>query len=140
MTSDSRVSTVTDGLRRFFRLPRETPRVAAPIWPLTRVWLGCVAAGAGLSALGWSEGPVLMVVVTVYAMLDDVIQGVRSRWPAPAVGLLAGWSVDRLVGIGVPAPTDPDWADYPALALGSLAALAAFAAITRLPGPGPSGP
>jgi hypothetical protein len=39
------------------------------------------------------------------------------------------------VDIGVPDATDPLWADYLGLAFGSLAALAAFVVITRVPGP-----
>jgi uncharacterized membrane protein YccC len=132
--SDSRMRTFIDNLARFFLLPRQAQRGDAPVLPLVRVWLFCLAAGAGLSALGWSEASVVMVVGTVCGMLDDVGKGVRNRWPALGVGLLAGWSVDKLVGVGMSAPTDPDWADYPDLALGSLAALAAFAAITRLSG------
>lgn len=126
--------TFTDGLRRFFWLPRQTPRGVAPVWPLIRVWLFCVALGAGVSALGWSDGLGLMAVITVYAMLDDVGKGMRYRWPAFTVGLLLGWSADKLTSAGLSAPTDPDWADYAGLALGSLVAPAAFAAVTRLPG------
>jgi hypothetical protein len=75
-----------------------------------------------------------MAVFTVFAMLDDVGKGMRYRWPTFAVGLLVGWSANQLTGAGLSAPTDPDWADYPGLAFGSLVALATFAAITRLPG------
>lgn len=57
----------------------------------------------------------------------------RYRWPAFAVGLLVGWSADKLTGAGLSAPTDPGWADYPGLASGSLVALVTFAVITRLP-------
>jgi hypothetical protein len=132
--SDDEDRTFSDRLRRFFWLPRETPRGPAPIWPLIRVWLFCIAVGAGASALGWGDGLGLMVLGTVFAMLDDVVKAVRCRWPAFAVGLLAGWSAEKLASAGLSAPTAPVWADFPSLAFGSLAALATFAAITRLSG------
>lgn len=119
--------------RRFFWLPRREPRDAAPVLPLARVWLCGGAVAAGTVVIGWFDVVVLAVVGTVFAMLDDVIKGVRHRWPAFVVGLGAGWSVGRLVGAGVPASVDPDWASYSGLVCGSLAAFVAFAAITRLP-------
>ncbi|MGW4983127.1 hypothetical protein [Streptomyces mirabilis] len=65
--------------------------------------------------------------------LARLIKGVRHRWPAFVAALSAGWSADRLIRAVVSAPTDPDWADWPGLACGSLAAFATFVAITRLP-------
>ncbi|MEV7344932.1 hypothetical protein [Streptomyces sp. NPDC093544] len=88
-------------------------------------------------ALGWTDAVVVIGVGTVGAMVDDLINGVRYRWPALTVGLLVFWSVGRLVRTGMPAPADPDWADYPALVCGSLAALVVFAAITRIRPPRP---
>ena len=134
MTSDgSERTNFTEAVRRFFRLPAQATRDPAPVVPLARVWLiGCLAFGAGLAALGWGDELSLMGVVTVLSLLDDVIKGVRYRWPAFGSGLLAGWAVTRLANAVIPAPDDPDWADYPGLALGTLAAFLAFAAITRL--------
>lgn len=40
-----------------------------------------------------------MVVITVLALLDDVVRGVRYRRPAFAAGLLIGWCVDRLADV-----------------------------------------
>ncbi|MER5341235.1 hypothetical protein ABT030_13020 [Streptomyces mirabilis] len=100
-------------MRRFFWLPRQASRGAAPVRPLARVWVFVVAAGAGAAALGWGDMVVVVMFVgTVQALLDDVVRAVVS------------------------APTDPDWAewaDWPGLACGSLAAFATFVAITRLP-------
>ncbi|MFD8003102.1 hypothetical protein [Streptomyces mirabilis] len=76
---------------------------------------------------------VVMFVGIVQALLDDVIKGVRHRWPAFVAALSAGWSTDRLIGAVVSSPTDPDWADWPGLACGSLAAFATFVTVTHLP-------
>lgn len=122
-----------ESVRRFFWLPPGEQRDVAPVLPLARVWFFGAAAGAGAVAIGWFDVAVLVVVGTVYALLDDVIKGVRHRWPAFVVGLGVGWSVGTLVDAGVPASVDPGWASYPGLVCGSLAAFVAFAAITRLP-------
>ncbi|MET7851864.1 hypothetical protein ABZT48_27295 [Streptomyces avermitilis] len=133
--SDDRDRGFTERVRRFFRFPRQAPRGTAPIRPLAWCWLFGAAWGTGAAALGWSDGVDLMVVVTVFALLDDVIKGVRHRWPAFAVGSLGGWAADRLVEGEVATSGDPGWAAYPGLAVGTLVAFAVFAAITRLPGP-----
>jgi len=75
----------------------------------------------------------LMVTVTLCALLDDVIKGVRYRWSAFVVGLLGGWAANRLVKGGLPASDDPGWAAFPGLAVGTLVAFALFAAVTHLP-------
>ncbi|MEV0224796.1 hypothetical protein [Streptomyces sp. NPDC050704] len=134
MTSDNEEHGFTGSVRRFFWLPRHAPRHAAPVWPLARVWLFIVAAGAGAAALGWGDlVVVLMFVGIVHALLDDVINGVRHRWPAFVAGLSAGWCVDRLAEAVLSAPADPHWADWAGLTCGSLAAFATFVAVTRLP-------
>jgi peptidoglycan/LPS O-acetylase OafA/YrhL len=136
VVSDDRYRSYTfvESVRRFFWLPREVPQAPAPALPLARVGIFNVAAGAGIAALGWGDQVVLIMLGSMFAMVDDVIKGVRYRWPGFVVGLAAAWGADRLVRAVNSAPADPDWADYPALATGSLAALVAFAAITRLPG------
>lgn len=134
MTSDDKARGFAERVRRFFWLPRGASRGAAPIMPLARVWAACVAVAAGAAAVGWGDMVVVLIFVgTVSALTDDVTEGVRYRWPAFVVGLLAGWGADRLVRAGTPAPADPDWADYPALAVGSLVAFVIFVGITRLP-------
>ncbi|MFE9993968.1 hypothetical protein [Streptomyces avermitilis] len=134
MRPDGRGRGFTEGVRRFFWFPRQASRGAAPLRPLAWCWLFGVAWGAGAAALGWSDGVDLMVVVTVFALLDDVIKGVRHRWPAFVVGSLSGWAAGRLVTGGVSASGDSGWAAYSGLAAGTLVACAIFAAITRLPG------
>ncbi|GAA4052940.1 hypothetical protein [Streptomyces shaanxiensis] len=121
-------------VRRFFWLPRGTPRHPAQPVPLLRVWLALLALGAGGAALGleW-EGTFVMWLGTVYAMLDDVIKGVRHRWPAFAAALAVGWVVDRLAYAVVPAASDSLWGEYGVYVAWTLAALATFTAITRLP-------
>lgn len=120
-------------LRRFW-LPRETPRSPAPPVPLLRIWLLCLAFGAVLAALGWDEEHFMMTYAAVFAMLDDVVAGVRHRWPALVAGLAAGWAADRLMRAGVPDPGSA-WGEYSVLAVGTLTALATFASVSRLPRP-----
>jgi len=121
-------------VRRFFWLPRGTPRGAASVQPLARVWIAVAVVGAGGAALGWGDFvSAAMLVGTVCALLDDVIEGVRHRWLAFVAGLLGGWSADKLVRAVTDEPADPDWADYPALAAGTLTAVVLFVVITRLP-------
>jgi hypothetical protein len=136
---DDAIRTFFENLRRFFWHPRRASR-AAPLRPLAAVWLFCVAAGAGVGALGWGDGFAVMMFAPVYAMLDDVIAGVRHRWAAFAAGLAAGYWAGRLVRPGADVRSDAVWADYPSLVLGSLAALAVFAAISRLPRAGANPP
>ncbi|MFF1450776.1 hypothetical protein ACFVYF_21930 [Streptomyces sp. NPDC058274] len=140
-TSDHAPRGFTRSVRRFFWLPRDAPRDAAPIRPLARVWAALAVVGAGFAALGWGDMVVIVCVLGVlHALVDEVNNGVRHRWPAFVAALGAGWAVDRLVRAVTSAPTDPDWADYPGLAAGSLAAFAIFVAVTRLPGRPAGGP
>ncbi|MGI5379111.1 hypothetical protein ACQEV2_33660 [Streptomyces sp. CA-251387] len=121
-------------VRRFFWLPGGTPRHPARPLPLLRVWLFLLAVGAGGAALGleW-EGTFAMLLGTVYAMLDDVIEGVRHRWPAFVAASSVGWAVDRLAYAAVPAVSDALWGEYAVHAVWTLACLATFVAISRLP-------
>ncbi|MGW7049164.1 hypothetical protein ACWGDT_42215 [Streptomyces avermitilis] len=99
----------TEGARRFFWFPRRASRGAAPLRPPAWCRLLGVARGAGAAALGWSDGVDLMAVATVFALPDDVIKGVRHRWPAFAVGALGGWAAGRLVTGGACVSGDPGW-------------------------------
>ncbi|MGP4084267.1 hypothetical protein [Streptomyces sp. KR55] len=123
------------GVRRFFWLPRGMPRHPAPAVPLLWVWLFCLAVGAGAAALDWDEGPFLMMLGTVGSMLDDVIKGVRHRWPAFVSALAVGWAVDRLAYAVAPVSASP-WGEYSVYAGCTLAALTTFVAVSRLPRPG----
>jgi hypothetical protein len=132
MTLDDEDRGFVEGVRRFFWFPRGEPREAAPIAPLARVWFFGSAAVAGCVAVGWTGFVDFIVIGTVFAMLEDLITGVRNRWPAFIAGLLVFWSVGKSAWRVMPAPADPDWADYPVLVCGSLAAFVVFAAITRV--------
>lgn len=124
-------------VRRFFWLPRGTPHHPAQPVPLLRVWFGLLALGAGGAALGleW-EGTFVMWLGTVFAMLDDVIEGVRHRWPAFVTAMAVGWGVDRLAHVVVPDASDSLWGEYGVHAVWTLAALSTFVAVTRLPSRG----
>ena len=122
-----------ESVRRFFWIPRGEPRDPAPVLPLAWVWVFGAATWAGLVAIGWLDVVIVTLVGTVFPMLDDVIDGVRLRWPAFVLGLAVGFAVGRLVRAAGLVPADSDWASYPAFVCGSLAALVTFAAITRLP-------
>ncbi|MET7701727.1 MULTISPECIES: hypothetical protein [unclassified Streptomyces] len=132
MTSDGSERGFVEGVRRFFRLPGQAAGDPAPVVPLAQAWLFCLAFGAFMAAIGWGDQVLVMALVTVLALLDDVTKGVRYRHPAFGGGLLVGWAAGRLAHAAIPAPDDPDWADYPGLAVGTLAAFVTFAAITRL--------
>ncbi|WP_234342903.1 hypothetical protein [Streptomyces fulvoviolaceus] len=120
-------------VRRFFWLPRETPRSPVAAWPTLQVWLFCLAVGAVGAALSWEEqGPLLMMVVVLMEMFENVVKGVRHRWPAFVAALAVGWGVNRLAYAGVP-DSDSLWGGYCVYALWTLAALATFVAVTRLP-------
>jgi hypothetical protein len=79
------------------------------------------AVGAGLDQTGPAARP-------APERVEEAVAATRLKTPC------AEWSANQLTDAGLSAPTDADWADYPGLAFGSLVALAAFAAITRLPG------
>lgn len=123
---------VVQGLRRFFWMPRGTPRGPAAAVPLLRAWLFCLAGGALSAAFGWDDGLWLMGLVAAMAMLDDVTEGVRHRWPAFWVALVAGWAAAKLTRAAVPAAADSLWDEMSVAAVGTLAALATFVAISRL--------
>ncbi|WP_405590968.1 hypothetical protein [Streptomyces sp. NBC_01092] len=123
---------VVRSVRRFFRIPRGEPRHPSRVLPSLRICVFCLAVGALAAWAGWDEGPVVMTVAAVWSMLDDVIDGVRHRWPAFAAGLAVGWSVNRLMHASLNAPDSP-WGEYPVYASTTLAALATFVAITHLP-------
>lgn len=123
---------VVRSVRRFFWLPRGTPRHPSPVVPTLRISVFCLATGALATWAGWDEGPVVMTLATVWSMLDDVIDGVRHRWPAFAAGLAVAWGVNRLAHASLHAP-DASWGEYSVYASTTLAALATFVAVTRLP-------
>ncbi|MFI9778180.1 hypothetical protein ACIHCV_26270 [Streptomyces sp. NPDC051956] len=128
---------VTQHITRFFWLPRGTERRQPTSYArLTGIWLASIAVGTAVTAAGWDEeygGADIMTVIVVLNVLDDIITGVRHRWPAAlaAVGLLYGGS--RLTGAVLSDSPEPAWATTIAAAVGVTLALAATAAVTRLP-------
>ncbi|MET7442935.1 hypothetical protein ACFYQQ_00145 [Streptomyces sp. NPDC005496] len=111
-----------------------TPRSAAPLVPLARVWLFDLVYGACVAAAGWRDAVDFMVVIAMLGMADAIDEKVRHGWWALAAGVAAGTSVlplAREAGLG---SEDSPWAAYPVFAAASLVALAVFAAVTRLPG------
>ncbi|CAM5514780.1 hypothetical protein [Streptomyces aurantiogriseus] len=120
-------------VRRFFWLPRGTPRRPAPPRPLLETWLFGLAFGAVAAALGWEEGPIMMTVIAELELLRTVAQGVRLRWPAFLAALAVGWAVNRLGYALLPAATDSPWGAFCVYAVWILAALTTFGAVTRLP-------
>jgi hypothetical protein len=129
--------TVAQHITRFFWLPRGTERHRPTSYArLTGIWLASIAVGTAVTAAGWYEeygGADVMTVIVVLNVIDDIITGVRHRWPAAlaAVALLYGGS--RLAEALLSDSLDPAWATTIAAAVGVTLALAATAAITRLP-------
>ncbi|MFJ3223323.1 hypothetical protein ACIPJS_08135 [Streptomyces sp. NPDC086783] len=111
-----------------------TPRSAAPLVPLARVWLFDLVYGACVAAAGWRDAVGFMVIIAGIGMADAIDEKVRHGGWALAAGVAAGTCIlmlARAAGLG---PADSPWAAYPVFAAASLAALAVFAAVTRLPG------
>ncbi|ELP70163.1 hypothetical protein STRTUCAR8_10144 [Streptomyces turgidiscabies Car8] len=74
-----------------------------------------------------------MAVMLLFHVIDDIIEGVRHRWPAAlaAVGLM--WGASRLTNMVLPGSLDAAWAATLAAAVGVTLGLAAAATITRFP-------
>ncbi|MFH8734211.1 MULTISPECIES: hypothetical protein [unclassified Streptomyces] len=129
--------TVAQHITRFFWLPRGTERHQPTSYArLTGIWLASIAVGTAVTAAGGAEeygGADIMTVIVVLNVIDDIITGVRHRWPAAlaAVALLYGGS--RLTGAVLSDSLDTDWATTIAAAVGVTLALAATATLTRLP-------
>ncbi|MBA2809890.1 hypothetical protein E0500_021425 [Streptomyces sp. KM273126] len=129
---------VVGHVRRFFWLPRGTPRDPAPAPPLLRAWLRCLVVGAFLAQFTWDEEaarPVLMTVFVGMPMLDLVIKGVRNRWPAFVAAWLVLGNFAMLASAAVPALTESLWGEFAVFAPATAVALATFVGVTRLPWP-----
>ncbi|MCX5084523.1 hypothetical protein [Streptomyces sp. NBC_00401] len=129
--------TVAQHITRFFWFPRGAERHRPTSYArLTGIWLASIAVGAAVTAAGGDEefgGADIMTVIVVLNLIDDIITGVRHRWPAAlaAVALLYGGS--RLAEALLSDSLAPAWARSIAAAVGVTLALAATATITRLP-------
>jgi len=120
-------------VQRFFWLPPDVPRPPAQVLANLWIWLLCLAVGALGAALGLEEeGPVVMTTLVLLNLLDDVSTGVRHRWPAFVAALASGWGVNRFAHASVPS-SDSLWDEYGIYALWTLAAMATFVAVSRLP-------
>ncbi|WP_151475495.1 hypothetical protein [Streptomyces albicerus] len=123
-------------VRRFFWLPREMPRRPAPVAPLVQAWLFCLVVGAFFAMVTWDEEvttPSMMTVVVWVATLDEVIKGVRHRWPAFLTAWVVCWGLPFLLSAAVPALEDSLWGEFAAFAPATAASVATFIGITRLP-------
>ncbi|MEU5950839.1 hypothetical protein [Streptomyces sp. NPDC047525] len=103
------------------------------------IWLAVLAVGAVVTATGWDEefgGSYLMAVLLVLNAVDDIIGGVRHRWPAALAAVVVLLAASRLTGAVLPGSLDAAWEATLATAVGVTLGLAAAAAITRLPFPG----
>ncbi|MFD0548211.1 hypothetical protein ACFQ0X_02825 [Streptomyces rectiviolaceus] len=131
--------TVNQRVARFFWLPRDARRKQpTPCWRLVGIWLSVLAIGAGFTATGWDAefgGSYLMAVMLVLNAVDDIIGGVRHRWPAALAAVVVLPVASRLTGAVLPGSLDAAWAQTAAAAVGVTLGLAAAAAITRIPLP-----
>jgi hypothetical protein len=121
-------------VRRFFRLPRGTPREPAQALPLLHVWLVTLVIGAVAAAVHWADGHVVLGALLFAALVDEMAKGVRHRWPALAAALFVVWAAAWLAHALVPGAADSVWREYAVYALSTLPGLAAFVSVTRLPG------
>ncbi|MFD3310372.1 hypothetical protein [Streptomyces sp. NPDC058694] len=123
-------------VRRFFWLPREMPRRPAATLPLVRSWLFAVAVGALFAVFTPDDDvltPSIMTVVLWVATLDDVIKGVRHRWPAFLISWAVGWGLVRLLSAKLPGLGDSHWEEFAVFAPATAVTVAVFVEITRLP-------
>lgn len=131
--------TVHQRVTRFFRLPSDARREQpTSCRRLVGIWLAALAIGAGFTACGWDDefgGSPLMAVMLGLYVVDDIIGGVRHRWPAALAAVAVLFGASRLTGALLPGSLDAAWAATLAAAVGVTFGLAAAAAITRLPLP-----
>ncbi|GAA1937012.1 hypothetical protein GCM10009837_74020 [Streptomyces durmitorensis] len=131
---------VNQRVKRFFRLPRDAARKPpTPYGRLVGIWLAVLAVGAVVTATGWDDefgGSYLMAVLLVLNAVDDIIGGVRHRWPAALAAVVVLPAASRLTGAVLPGSLDAAWEATLAAAVGVTLGMAVAAAITRLPFPG----
>jgi hypothetical protein len=128
---------IVQHITRFFWLPSGVRRQPPwSLWRLAGLWLFVLAFGAGLTAIGWDDesgGSHLMVLLLLFHVVDDIIQGVRHRWPAALAAVTLLWGASRLTSTALPGSLDEAWAQTIAAAVGVTFGLTASAAITRIP-------
>ncbi|MER7576985.1 hypothetical protein [Streptomyces sp. NPDC126514] len=126
---------IVQHITRFFWLPpgvRRQPPTS--VWRLTGLWLFALACGASLTAIGWDDA------FGGNHLLDEIIQGVRHRWPAALAAVTLLWGGGRLTSTALPGSLEEAWAHAIAAAVGVTLGLTASAAITRIPGRRPHQP
>ncbi|MER7569311.1 hypothetical protein ABTZ93_41455 [Streptomyces sp. NPDC097941] len=128
---------IVQHITRFFWLPpgvRQQP--PASVWRLAGLWLFALAFGASLTAIGWDGefgGSYLMALLLLFHVADDIIQGVRHRWPAALAAVTLLWGASQLTSSALPGSLDEAWAQTIAAAVGVTFGLTASAAITWIP-------
>lgn len=122
---------------RFFWIPRGVRRQPpTPVRRLVGLWLAMLALGAGFTAFGWDDelgGSHPMVVMLLFHVVDDIIEGVRHRWPAALAAVALLWGAGRLTNTVLPDSLDAPWAATIAAAVGTTLGMAVAATITRFP-------
>ncbi|MFF1723260.1 hypothetical protein [Streptomyces sviceus] len=128
---------IVQHVTRFFWLPPTVTRQPpTSVWRLAKLWLFALAFGAGLTAMGWADEPGgshLMAVLLLFHVVDDIIQGVRHRWPAALAAVTLLWGASRLTSTALPGSLDEAWAQTVAAAVGVTLGITASAAITWIP-------
>ncbi|MFF1398225.1 hypothetical protein ACFVZD_30985 [Streptomyces sp. NPDC058287] len=129
--------TVAGHITRFFWLPRGTERHRPTSYArMTGIWLTSIAVGTAVTVAGGDEeygGADIMTVIVVLNVIDDIITGVRHRWPAALAAVVLLYGGSRLAEALLSDSLDPVWARTVAAGVGVTLALAATASITRLP-------
>ncbi|MFF8641334.1 hypothetical protein [Streptomyces sp. NPDC015345] len=131
-----RKHSVVRRVTRIFWIPRGAERRRPmPVRRLAGLWLSMLALGAGLTALRWDDalnGSHLMTMMLLFHVVDDIVEGVRNRWPAALAAVALLWGTSRLTRAVLPASLDAAWAATIAAAVGATLGLAVAATITRI--------
>lgn len=129
--------TVVQRITRFFWIPRSARRQQpTPCWRVIGLGLSVLAFGAGVTAVGWDDefgGSYIMAMMLLLNVVDDIIKGVRHRWPAALAAVTLRSGASWLTSTVLPSSLDAAWAKTIAAAVGVTIGFAVAAAITRLP-------
>ncbi|MES4909441.1 MULTISPECIES: hypothetical protein [unclassified Streptomyces] len=129
--------TVVQHIKRFFWIPRSARRrQPTPCWRVIGLCLSVLAFGAGVTAVGWDDefgGSYIMAMMLLLNVVDDIIKGVRHRWPAALAALAILSGASWLTSAVLPGSLGAAWANTIAAAVGVTLGFAVAAGITRLP-------
>ncbi|MEV7141487.1 hypothetical protein [Streptomyces tauricus] len=118
-------------ITRFFRPPcGATPQPPTFARQLVALWLFALAAGAGLTAIGWDDEFGMTLLLLFYG---DIVDGVRYRWTAALTAVTVLLAASRLTRAVLPGSLDDAWAHGVGSAVGVTLGLAVSVAITRIP-------